>query len=373
MGGWGIGNPSNPTSQHPMSSRILIVKMSSLGDLFHALPAVHLIKQHTGAVVDWVVHDLYADLARCFTDVDRVIAFPRRTFWKDRHRFVDEVRKDRYDLALDMQGLLKSALVMRSVRADRRIGPSFNREGSRLFYDAVSGPRNKNRHAVEENLDTVRYLGVPVGEVVFPVTFPAVKLEGARPRVGLLPCSRRPEKNWPLDRFAGVGRALREQCGARLYVLGSPADAAVCKGLGAAIGDGATNMCGKTTMLELGGLIKELDLLVTVDSGPMHMAAAVGTPTVAVFGPTDPLKTGPYGPGHRVVKQSDDLAKLPVEPVLEAALQALATAGCCRGRPGRRLGALPLARAPAGRLDQRGAFCGRHPAQGFCRERRIPG
>jgi heptosyltransferase-1 len=303
--------------------RILIVKMSSLGDLFHALPAVHLIKQYTGAAVDWVVHDIYADLAGCFTDVDRVIAFPRHAFWAKREAFVAELRRERYDLALDMQGLLKSALVMRSVRAARRVGPSFHREGSRLFYHAVSGPRNKNRHAVEENLDMVRYLGFPVGDVVFPVRFPVCRLPVGRPCVGLLPCSRRAEKNWPLERMAEVGRALRDRRGANLLVLGSKADGPVCAKLAQAIGSCATDLSGKTSMLELGGLIRELDLLVTVDSGPMHVAAAVGTPTVAVFGPTDPVKTGPYGTIHRVIKQGEDLTQLPAAPVLDAAIAIL--------------------------------------------------
>lgn len=304
--------------------RILIIKMSSLGDLFHALPAVHLIKQHTGAAVDWVVHDIYAELAGCFTDVERVIAFPRRNFWGQRAAFVTELRRQRYDLALDMQGLLKSALVMRSVRADRRIGPSFSREGSRFFYDAVSGPRNKKRHAVEENLDTVRFLGLPVGPVEFPVRFPKIDLAGPRPQVGLLPCSRRADKNWPPERFAEVARALREKAEAHIVLLGSPADRPVCDALARSVGEGVTNLCGKTTMLELGGAVRALDLLITVDSGPMHVAAAVGTPTVAVFGPTDPVKTGPYGPLHRVVQQGEDLARLPAAPVIGAALAALA-------------------------------------------------
>lgn len=304
--------------------RILIVKMSSLGDLFHALPAVHMIRQHTGASIDWVVHDLYADLVRCFPDVDRVIAFPRRNFLANRRAFSEALRAESYDLALDMQGLLKSALVARFARAARRVGPSFSREGARLFYDEVAGPRNKNRHAVEENLDTVRRLGIPVGEVVFPVHFPDRPLDLASPRVGLLPCSRRLEKNWPPERFVELARALRAQAGASLVLLGSPADAPVCAAIAQAVGEGATDLCGTTTMIELGGVLRELDLLVTVDSGPMHMAAAVGTPTVAVFGPTDPIKTGPYGERHHVVKQGERLTDLPAAPVLEAALRALA-------------------------------------------------
>jgi lipopolysaccharide heptosyltransferase I len=306
-----------------MPTRILIVKMSSLGDLFHALPAVHLIKQATGATIDWVVHDLYADLARCFTDVDRVIAFPRRAFLSNRKQFMAALRQEHYDLALDMQGLLKSALVARSARAARRIGPSFHREGTRVFYDDVAGPRNKNRHAVDENLDMVRHLGLPLGDVVFPVQFPAQPLAPPHPRIGLLPCSRRADKNWPPARLAEVARALRDQVGASLILLGSAADVPVCAELARTIGEGTTNLCGHTSMLELGGLIRELDLLLTVDSGPMHIAAAVGTPTVAIFGPTDPVRTGPYGPRHTVVKQGETLADLPAAPVLEAALRAL--------------------------------------------------
>ncbi len=303
--------------------RILVVKLSSLGDLFHALPAVHLIRRHTGASVDWVCHGIYAELVAKFGPVDRVLRFPRDRFARDGRAFFRALRERDYDLALDFQGLMKSALVARAARAGRRIGPSFGREGSRLFYDAVAGPTDKNRHAVEECLDTARYLGAPVEPVEFPVEFPAHPLDLPPPRIGLLPCSRRPEKNWPGARFAELGRALLSERGGSVLVLGGPADRPVCDALAAAIGPGAHNRCGRTSLVELGGLVRALDLLVTVDSGPMHMAAAVGTPTVAVFGPTDPVRTGPYGARHRVVREGFDLAALPVAPVRAAALGVL--------------------------------------------------
>lgn len=304
-------------------TRVLVVKMSSLGDLFHALPAVHLVRRHLGAEIDWVVHDLYAESARCFTGVDRVIPFPRSSFMKNRKAFLAALREREYDLALDLQGLLKSAWVARRARAARRIGPSFSREGAHWLYDAVSGPVNKERHAVEECLDTVRYLGLPVDEVVFPVAFPVVEVAAARPRVAMLPCSRRPEKNWPVARFVETARALREQAGASILVVGGPADRAACAELTQGAGPGAEDWCGRTTIPQLGGLLASVDLLVTVDSGPMHMAAALGTPTVAVFGPTFPLRTGPYGAGHRVIHGSADLAQQPAAPVIEAALASL--------------------------------------------------
>lgn len=303
--------------------RILVVKLSSLGDLFHALPAVNLIQQHTGAAVDWVCHRMYLDLVSAFDPVTRAIAYPRHSFVRDAASFFAALRKEKYDLALDFQGLLKSAMVARAARAERRIGPSFCREGSHVFYDAVSGPLNKKRHAVEECLDTARFLGFPDAPVEFPVSFPSVPLDIPRPRVGLLPCSRRAEKNWPVEHFAEVARAVGSRAQASFVVLGGPADAEPCAALTAMIGEGAQNWCGRTSMLELGGLLRDLDLLITVDSGPMHIAAAVGIPTVAIFGPTDPIKTGPYGKQHRVIRDGLNLREQSAAPVIAAALTAL--------------------------------------------------
>jgi lipopolysaccharide heptosyltransferase I len=303
--------------------RLLVVKMSSLGDLFHALPAVRCLKRGLGASVDWVAHDIYADLVGRFEDVDRAIAYPRSAFLRGARAMLRELRAERYDLVVDLQGLLKSAMVARLARGGRRIGPSFHREGAGLAYDEVAGRRDRNRHAVEENLDVVRHLGLPRLEPAFPVRFPRSVPDAPRPRVALLPCSRRPEKNWTVAGFAAVGRGLRERAGATLFVMGAPPDAAVCAELAAAMGGGAVNLCGRTGLVELGSLLQEMDLAVTVDSGPMHMAAAVGVPVVAVFGPTDPVRTGPYGPRHRVVRPGPDLRALPPPPVLDAALGLL--------------------------------------------------
>jgi lipopolysaccharide heptosyltransferase I len=298
--------------------------MSSLGDLFHALPAVRCLKAGLGASVDWVVHDIYADVARCFTDVDRVIGFPRKHLRTGFPEFHSSLRSQAYDYVIDLQGLLKSAFVARLARGDRRIGPSFRREGAGLFYDAVAAPRNKNRHAVEECLDVVWYLGLPLLDPVFPAEFPRRPLGSSRPRVAFLPCSRRRDKNWLPARFIEVGRALQDRKSAVVYLIGSTADRATCGDVESGLSGRVENLCGKTSLVELGSLLQEMDLLVTVDSGPMHMAAALGIPVVAVFGPTFPERTGPYGPMHRVVKQGEHLSVLPAAPVIEAALETLA-------------------------------------------------
>ncbi len=287
--------------------RVLVVKTSSLGDLFHALPTVHLLRTGLNARIDWVVNRCYAPLVSCFRDVERVIPFPRDSLFKNLAAFGSDLRAENYDQVVDLQGLLKSALITRAACADRRLGPSFHREGSHLLYDQVVAARNKNRHAVDENLDVLRFLGLPAEPVDFPVSFPPSRLvqDSPGPRILFSPCSRHAAKNWPIERFAEVGRTLYDTFDAVLYISGVPQDAAVCAELENSLPAGAcVNLCGKTSLVELGSLLQRMDLAVTVDSGPMHMAAAIGTPTLAVFGPTDPVRVGPYGLRHRVLRRS---------------------------------------------------------------------
>lgn len=302
------------------SPRILIVKTSSLGDLFHVLPAVHLLKYGLGAKIDWVVNSEYASLLHFFTDVSRVIPFPRRNLRREWRAFRESLRESEYDLILDMQGLLKSALICRNARrkkvsafsgqpgwpggSDRALlaGPSFRREGAGLFYDLVSGPKNKARHAVQENLDMVRLFGLADEPVDFPADFPEYVLEGDAKKVVFAPCSRHEAKNWPPEYFAELGALLVKECDARIFLVGGPGDAAVCDFIASKIGSAAENLAGKTSLVELGGVLRAADLAVTVDSGPMHMGAAAGCRVLALFGPTDPLRVGPYGDRHRVLR-----------------------------------------------------------------------
>lgn len=128
--------------------RLLVVKLSSMGDLFHALPAVHCMKLGLNATVDWAVQEEYAALVRCFTDIDRVIPVSRRAFVARFPSFLRELRACRYDLVVDLQGLLKSAVVGMLARGGRNIGPSFHREGAWVFYSSVAGERNKRRRGI---------------------------------------------------------------------------------------------------------------------------------------------------------------------------------------------------------------------------------
>ena len=295
--------------------KILVIKMSSLGDLFHALPAVHNLKVGLDAEVDWVANEEYVELAKCFTDVNRVIQFPRTAFFANLKLFLSELRATEYEYIIDLQGLLRSAIVGRMARGRKRIGPSFHREGACFFYSAVAGRRNKNRHAVEENLDVVRYLNLDVVERQFPVNFPEKNLDKKRPRVAILPVSRWRTKNWPVKCFIDVARRLQRIRNVAVFLLGGPDDVTVCGEIERALkGQQVINTAGVCTLVDMGGLLKEMDLLIANDSGPVHMAVAVGTPVLVIFGPTDPARTGPYGNRHRIIKTS-----LPCQPCFSRA------------------------------------------------------
>ncbi len=292
-------------------SRALVVKLSSLGDLFHALPAVHILKRDLNLSLDWVAQPEYVDLVSRFDDVDRVIPFPRRRFFRSLHAWITALRAESYEYVFDFQGLLKSAIATRIARAHRRIGPSYHREGARIFYGEIAGTSDKNRHAVEEALDFVHHFDLtPDDTPCFPVTFPSQSLATPSPRVAYLPCSRWMTKNWPPEHFSALIDAIHERVGGSAYLLGSRDDRSTCDRIDSGTDTDITNLCGETSLVELGGYLQSFDLLITVDSGPMHMASAVGTPVLALFGSTDPRRTGPYGEGHRVVQHG----ALPCQP-----------------------------------------------------------
>ena len=276
--------------------RILVIKLSSLGDIAHALPAVQALRARTGAVFDWVVQPEYAALVASVPGVERVISFPRRDFARGLFRFLQELRRERYDAIVDLQGLMKSAVVARLARAGRRFGPAWAREGAPFFYDVQPPKGAGRRHAVEELLDVADLVAAgdrTMSEV--DLTFPEAEADGrSGPRIAFAPFSRWRTKDWPLDKFAELGRKLAAEMGCQLFVVGSPGDQAQGEILVGLIGERAHNQCGKTDLPGLCSLLKSMDVLVTVDSGPMHWADAMGVPVVAVFGATDPARTGPY-------------------------------------------------------------------------------
>lgn len=300
---------------------ILVVKPSSLGDVIHALPAAHLLRQHfPDAHISWVVNNTYAGIVELCPAVDDVIPFRRKRLGQMRHwheilAFVRELRQRRYDIAFDLQGLLRSGLIARASGASRRIGFRNAREGAHWFYtEKVPLPANL-KHAVDKNVFMVRsVLGATA-----PTSFPdltiqhdflkcarrllrSADLEGDGPLLAVAPVARWHAKTWPPTFFARVldmvVAAIPET---RCWLLGTQDEAPAADAVTAACQRcQPCNLCGETNLGTLVEMVRLTDALLTNDTGPMHLAAALGVPTVALFGPTDPGLTGPYGPAHAV-------------------------------------------------------------------------
>jgi len=319
---------------------ILIIKLSSLGDVLHPLPALHLLKEHYQVPIHWVTQPEYSSLVECFDDVDKVIVFPRRNVLRGLRSFIKTLRSTDYQAVFDFQGLLKSALIAKFAKTDKRVGFADAREGADIFYSDLVKVSGDRVHSVDRGLSICSSLGLECSEVRFPVSFPEYNFDIAGPLVALAPCSRWASKNWPIARFAELANALVKQKNASIVLLGSPDDREECAELEKRIDGKVLNITGKCSIPELGGAIEKVDLFIGNDSGPMHMAAAVKTPVIALFGPTDPVRTGPYGyladvigpeftegeePDHRSFKNEDTtvIEKIAVSVVLQKALDKL--------------------------------------------------
>ena len=271
--------------------RILIIKPSALGDVVHALPTINRIRQRfPDAHIAWLVNDALASLLKHSPIINEVIPFPRHQY-AELPALVHRLRQYRFDIVIDLQGLLRSGLMSRLTRAPRRIGLSDAREGARFFYnEIVDVPR---AHAVDRYLLAARHLGCEAGSIEFPLGVSAqIKSEGL---IAVNPSARWETKLWGNDKFAELVRRLPRE---RVVLTGSSGERDTIE----RIAQGSRNLAGQTDLFQLAELYRRCAVVITNDSGPMHIAAAVGTPVVGIFGPTDPALTGPYGKQHVVLR-----------------------------------------------------------------------
>ena len=297
-------------------SRILIIKPSSLGDVVHALPTVAALRRRfPSARITWLVKREWAAALEGNPHLDEVLALdlsPKG--WPAAWR---AVRAGRFDTVLDLQGLLRSALLGWVSGAPVRIGFANGREGSPWFYTERVPVPSPSMHAVDRYLLTAKYLGADPGEVK-PSDFPLPHDAQAEARIEVLlaatgvpagdmlvamnPSARWNTKRWPTESFAAVGDRLQQDRASRVVLIGGRDEGHVGKQVMRAMRTAPIDLMGQTTLKELIALLRRARLLITNDSGPMHLAAAVGTPVIALFGPTDPARTGPYGVGHTVLR-----------------------------------------------------------------------
>jgi heptosyltransferase I len=305
-------------------SKTLIIKPSSMGDIVQALPVLTALREtHPTAHIAWLVARPFAGLLEGHPRLDETILFDRNRFGGIATsvgatgaflRFLKDLRRRRFTLTLDLQGLFRSGFLSAATGAPDRVGFEAAREMAGLFY-TQKVPTPGQTHAVDRYLALARAVGLaePRATDSLPVQAEAraavrrrLAEEGVgpdEPLVAVAAHARWATKQWPAAGFAEVIRKAGAALGARAVLVGSggAAETLSREVAQAAAGARPVDLVNRTTLPELVALIADARALVTNDSGPMHVAAAVGTPVVALFGPTDPERTGPYGPGHHVL------------------------------------------------------------------------
>lgn len=281
--------------------RLLVVRLGSLGDLVHTLPAVAAIRiVHPFAQIDWLVDQAHREFLDLVPVLSSTIPLRKSTGggWLQALR---ELRARQYDVAIDFQGLLKSAVLARLSGAARVIG--FNRASARegaasLLYSQRVGAGDAG-HVIDKNLRLAATLGAPLHRREFPILpIPSMALdrlhEQGLQRFALLNCGAAwPNKRWPASRFGLLAQWLRDRHGLTSVALWGPGEQALADQV-AQTSDGAAIAAPPTSLTDLVAIAARADLMVSGDTGPTHVASALGTPVVALFGPTSPERNGPW-------------------------------------------------------------------------------
>jgi lipopolysaccharide heptosyltransferase II len=292
----------------------------------HALPVLrHLRRAYPQAEIHWWINVELASLIEGDPDLDRVIHFHRKRWanpvrWHELIASAAFMRRMHYDLVIDLQGLLRSAACAWLAGGELTVGLEDWRELAPAFYDQRIPRGSAGTHAVDWYLEVVRSMGLSTSEPfewmpVKPAAAASVRqrwpLEGKR-RVLFQPGARWDNKRWPVAHFQKLGGLLAARFpDLHFGVIGGPDEAGLAESIVRTLPAGrAENFAGKTSLGEIAELIRGAAVLVTNDTGPMHIAVAVKTPLVALFGPTDPLRTGPYRQLGQVL-QSTGLACVP--------------------------------------------------------------
>ncbi len=294
-------------------SHILLIKPSSMGDIVHAMPTCAAIRRaYPKARLTWLVKREWAGLVERIEGVDRV--WPVDSTLAGWLSQVAPLRAEHFDLVIDLQGLLRSAAIGWLSGSPLLVGFTNGREGSPWFYSKLVPVPSLEMHAVDRYLLVAKAVGaVAFGTPEFPFRIPQSdhdEVDCLLSRSGVAPgtswvamnvSARWPTKRWPAESFAEVADRLQQEGHGSVVLIGGPGERAEVAAVTGQMKTPAIDLTGATTVGLLPALLRKASLLITNDSGPMHIAAAVGTPVVALFGPTSALLTGPYGAGHSVL------------------------------------------------------------------------
>ena len=311
---------------------ILIVKLSAIGDVIHTLPSLAALRRlYPDSHITWVVEEAAADLIIGHPHLDEVLISRRKGWMKDikagklqsacreMRAFLQQLRSRRYDLVIDFHGLLKSSMMVFLSGGKRKLGYDSWQELSGLFLHEKI-PEDMNKHAVDRYLDFPRYLGAEIHDVEFILPLTDKTKAGAKRLldqhhlseknyIAVNPIAYWETKLWDNAKFANLADQIKERL--KLDVIFTGSNRMDAADILSRMTKEGINLGGDTSLPVLAEIYKSARAVITTDSGPMHLAAAVGTPVIALFGPTDQARTGPYGKGHTVIR-----VNLPCSPCL---------------------------------------------------------
>ena len=307
--------------------KILITRLSAIGDVIHALPTAYALRQeYPNAQIDWLVEAKAYPLVQLNPYLDNVILLPRKE-WREMlnkdvvdtvksfFSFFKSLKKEKYDINLDLHGLFKSALSGYLAGPGLRMGPADGREMSTFFYEAKIDIPDKTMHKIERNLHLASALGaetdvIDYGLKMTPVIksrvsrlFEAEEIAEDKKMVVINPFTTWESKNWFLDRYFKLANKLIEE-GYFVLFTGAPSDREDIDEFKTKEKKSYSNLAGKTDLQELAEVYNRAHLYIGGDTGPTHLAAAVGLPVIALMGPTDPETHRPYGDKHTVIQDN---------------------------------------------------------------------
>ena len=303
---------------------ILIVKPSSLGDIIHTIPAVNLIiEYYSDAEIDWIINPEFQDMLTYIPNLDRKIIFQRKDLGNvikcipTALNLIKEIRQKKYDFVFDFQGLMRSAIFARLASSNTFIGFDAPKEFlASWLYNMRYRSEKKIQHALEKNISLVTYFfdkDFKMPQNILPKNIEVndniierlknKKIESNDKLIGIIPGARWESKKWPTEFFIDIINKLsKENSGYKFVILGAKSELNIAEKILTTVENrnNIASFVGETNLIELTELIRITSLILTNDSGPMHIAAALKVKSFVLFGPTDADKTGPYGNSNNI-------------------------------------------------------------------------
>lgn len=313
------------------SERVLIIKLSSIGDVVHTLPFLEVLRSNYPRLkIDWCVDEEAYPIIEGNPYVNKIIISKRKAWkkkifyiskWlkiaKEARSFLSELRKKEYDIVIDLQGLLKSGIIAGICKGNRKIGLNGAREYGWLFVNEIVNV-DYNQHAIDRYLQVASYLGcsslnwnwniyISDNDKNIIDTLIVQINKNNLPLIAINPCARWKSKLWQMEKFSELTKRLIN-IGVKPVFLGNTKDKMIIDKILKDI-KGAVNLSGALNLKQLAYFYSRCAAVVTVDTGPMHIAVLGGCKVISIFGPTDPKRTGPYGEGHQIIR-----ANIPCSP-----------------------------------------------------------